>query len=170
MAKRDVSFSLLLALALALTLGLKVQAASVDREPDSAALTRAIAATLARQGFATRIEPNPNQSSVVEAVRAACQMRVRDAALAGEWDKAFAADAGGLGPVRYYHRGNWYDAPPLWRMAAERYRARLSARLGFSGTFPAVLAVASRGCEHAMPDFSTLSQSWRTARAATPQG
>ncbi len=160
MSKRDVQFSLLLALAVAVTLGLKVSTTQYDLDFDSAALSQGIKAKLDAQGFVTHQESQGYQSAVIDAVRGTCHMRVRDGALGGQYATIFAQQAAGLGPIRYLYRGAWGDSPPLLRMQMDRATAHLMARLGFSGQFPATLAVAARGCNPATFDFAGFRSIW----------
>lgn len=164
MSKRDVRFSLFLALAVAVTLGIKVRATDYSLVLDSPALTRALEARLASQGFTTHREQHVYQSDVIEATRGPCRLRVRDGALSSQYTTLFALESSALGPIRYVHRGKWLTAPPLLGMQIERATGHLLARLGLPGTFPATLAIATRGCDPATIDFTGLSSNW------APQG
>ena len=163
MSKRDVRFSLLLLLAVAVTLGIKVQVTDYSLAPDSAALARALQARLDAQGFATRYERHQHQSDVIEATRGTCRLRVRDAVRGSQDSLIFAQQSPGLGPIRYINRGVWHDAPPVLRMQIDKAAAHVFARLGFSGAFPATLAIAAQGCDPAALDFTGLSSNWVSA-------
>lgn len=160
MSKRGARFSLLLALAVAVTLGIKVRATQYSLALDSAALTRAVEARLASQGFKVRHEPHGYQSDVIEATRGPCRLRVRDGALASDFSAIFAQQSAALGPIRYVYRGEWLTAPPLFRMQIDKAAAHVLARVGLPSTFPATLAIAARGCDPATIDFTGLSSRW----------
>jgi hypothetical protein len=160
MAKNDLRFSVLLALAAVLTIGLKVELAAFNRKTDSRALTRMLEAHLAAQGFSTRYELHANQSDVVEAVRGACRLRVRDGTKGDQFDKVFARQANGLGPVRYVFHGLWLARPPLLWMGIERSLAHMSARLGLSGQYQTAFAIAARGCDPATINLDGIHQTW----------
>lgn len=62
----------------ALALGAKAWSTDCDLAINKAALTRALQAKPASQGFAARYRKHRNQSGVIKAVRGSCRMRLRD--------------------------------------------------------------------------------------------
>ena len=102
-----------------------------------------LARILQAQGFATRLHPYPNRSPAVISTRGPCRLSVRDASEGSSAVTIFAADASGIGPVRYFYEGRTYSAPPALAMRLARLAGEVKSRVGIDASAPIAIAMAT---------------------------
>jgi len=107
------------------------------------AFEQSVHARLDAQGFATRERRFRFQSTLFLATRGTCKIAVRDARNGTAIATAFAHDASGVGPVRYYYRGRAYDAPPAIAMRIGRLETEILTRLGTTPSVSIPIALAA---------------------------
>lgn len=133
----------LLALAATCSIALKGAMRSAPEQVLEDQALRRIAARLAGQGFAVRIERHPVQNDVVLADRGACRISARDASPGAAFATAFAQQAASVGAVRYLYRQQRYAAPPETRAMLFRLVPRTLDRLGLHLARPLPVAIAT---------------------------
>ncbi|MEO7688222.1 MAG: hypothetical protein ABIS51_02975 [Sphingomonas sp.] len=146
MPRSTASVSVMLALlAVAATgsIALKGAMRSAPEQALADQAQRAIAARLAQQGFAVRIERHPVQNNVVLADRGACRISARDASPGAAFATAFTQQAASVGPVRYLYRQQQFAAPPDTRTMLFRLVPRTLDRLGLHLARPLPVAIAT---------------------------
>jgi hypothetical protein len=102
----------------------------------------AVSGILLRQQFALAERTHTHRSKLIVASRGACQIGVRDARDGAAVATAFAADADGIGTVRYLYRGHSYDQPPSFAMRLGRIQTEVMSRLGMARRAPMPVALA----------------------------
>ena len=146
MPRSTASVSLMLML-LALTatgsIALKSAMRSAPEQVLAAQALRKIAARLAQQGFAVRIERHPVQNDVVLGDRGGCRISARDASPGAAFATAFTQQAASVGAVRYIYRQQQYAAPPETRTMLFRLVPRTLDRLGLHLARPLPVAIAT---------------------------
>ena len=146
MPRSTASVSVMLALlGLAATgsIALKGAMRSAPEEELADQALRKIAARLAGQGFAVRIERHPVQNDVVLAERGACRISARDASPGAAFATAFAQQAASVGVLRYLYRQQRFAAPPETQTMLFRLVPRTLDRLGLHLARPLPVAVAT---------------------------
>jgi hypothetical protein len=128
------------------SVGLKGAVGATVDNPSAASsgqLEFRLARILQAQGFATRLRPYPNRSPAVISTRGPCRLSVRDASEGSSAVAIFAADASGIGPVRYLYQGETRSAPPALAMRLDRLRVELQGKLGIQASAALPLALAT---------------------------
>lgn len=130
-----------------------------DRSPaQSRQLEFRLARVLQAQGFTAALHQYPARSPAVLSTRGACRLSVRDASEGSSAMAIFAADAAGIGPVRYLFDGKTYSAPPALAMRLARFNAELRGKLGLeTSASPPLALAASPGCGGSMFRLNDLS-------------
>jgi hypothetical protein len=104
---------------------------------------RQLSSRLEAQHFAVQVHPSSQQSALVEGVRGACRLGVRDARDGAATQTIFARDAARIGPVRYLYRRQTYGSPPTFAMRAGRLETEMRSRLGLSSKASIPIALAA---------------------------
>lgn len=148
-------FSWLVLPALAATVAWRLAVASEGQGEDRDRMLADVAALLAQQGFATRIDLRDGPDAVL-ATRGACALAVVADIPANGGIELFQRRYGSGRTVRMFYQDGYITQLPRWRMAWNYYRQRhlapLGAPLGFDLPYPPLVMVAAGVDCAAAPD------------------